>query len=227
MARDDIKSKSEPGGFIEYGPEQLSKIDSMRRDKSQPDFYGVPILHDSDVMFTTASQMGNLPASCYTCTFQQSDLTCAFLGPPVKVSKVTGHADSGDPIEYWPCCDLHDYGKPQSGKPVYREHVSTPSQVGLIWINAPEVGQKYGGSNCGGGNGGDDCDHYMVPSGEKWDAPQGMCRVLQHTVQNGDDCAAWRDDDILEWEDAQQLIGGKSTDAVKKGKLAKSIIGRD
>lgn len=210
-----------------YKAGDLPKVNAMRYDKTQPDFYGVPVLHDSDVMFTTASQMGGKPGSCYTCSFQQSDLTCAFLGPSVKVSKVTGHADSGDPVEYWPCCDIHDYGKPQTGKPFYRENVSTPSQVGLIWINAPEVGQKFGGSNCGGVEGGDDCDHYMVESGEKWDNPQGVCRVLQHSVDAGDDCAAWHDDDILEFEDAQQLMGGKSVSDVKKGKLARSIIGRD
>lgn len=238
MSRDEIKSKAEPGGFIEYGPEQLPKVDSMRRDKSQPDFYGIPILHDTQVMFTTASQMGNKPASCYTCQFQQSDLTCGLLGPEIYVSKVIGHTDSGDPIEYWPCCDMQDYGNPQKGAPSYRDNLSTPQSIGLIWINASEVGQPYGGANCGGSNGGDDCDHYMVESGEKWDNPQGVCRVLQHTVDNGDVCTAWWDDDILEWTEAQQLmenpshgkVGAKedkpTLDTLRKGKLAKQIIGR-
>src|SRR6266849_1885406 len=123
MSRDDLKSKPEPGGYVEYGPEQLPKIDSMRRDKSQPDFYGVPILGDSDVMFTTASQLGDKPASCYTCSIQQSDLTCGLLGPSIKVAKVTGHTDSGDPIEYWPCCGEHDYGPGASGAPNYRANL--------------------------------------------------------------------------------------------------------
>jgi len=224
MGRDDLKSKAEPGGFVEYGPEQLPKIDSMRRDKSQPDFYGIPLLHDADVMFTTASQMGNEPASCYTCQFQQSNLTCGLLGPNIKVAKVTGSHDSGDPIEYWPCCDMHDYGKPEKGKTSYREHLSTPDQLGLIWINASEVGQKYGGANCGGIEGGDDCDHYMVKSGEKWESEQGICRVLQHSVDAGDVCTAWRDDDELLWDEAQQLMNGDTVETVSKRKMVKEIV---
>jgi hypothetical protein len=227
MGRDELKSKAEPGGYVEYGPEQLPKIDSMRRDKSQPDFYGIPLLHDSDVMFTRASEMGDLPASCYTCSIQQSDGTCGILGPTIKVTKVIGHNDSGDPIEYWPCCGEHDYGPTAKGAPSYRDNLSQPDQVGLIWINASEVGQKYGGANCGGGNGGDDCDHYLVKSGEKWDNPQGICRVLQHTVGNGDVCTAWHDDDELYWDEAQLLMKGDTTDTVSKKRLVKSIVGRD
>lgn len=228
MGRDDLKSDAEKGGFVEYGPEQLPKVDSMRRDKSQPDFYGVPILHDQDVMFIKASEMGDKPASCYTCQFQQSDITCGLLGPEVKVSKVTGSRDSGDPIEYWPCCSMHDFGKAKSGEPSYRSPLSTPDQVGLIWINASEVGQPFGGANCGGGNGGDDCDHYIVQGAvEKWDAPEGVCRVLQHTVGNGDVCTAWRDDDELDWQEAQMLMQGDSTETVQKRKMVKGIMGRD
>lgn len=227
MGRDDLKSEAEPGGFIEYGKEQLPKVDSMRRDKSQPDFYGIPILHDQDVMFTTASQLGDKPASCYTCQFQQSDLTCGILGPDISVGKVTGSQDSGDPIEYWPCCGEHDYGPAQKGQPSYRKVLSTPDQVGLVWINASEVGQDYGGANCGGGNGGDDCDHYLVRSGDKWENPQGVCRVLQHTVDNGDVCTAWRDDDILDWQEAQQLMKGDSKETVQKRKMVSEIVGRE
>lgn len=228
MGRDELKSKAEPGGYVEYGPEQLPKIESMRRDKSQPDFFGIPILHDQDVMFTTADQLGDKPASCYTCQLQQSDLTCGILGPNVKVSKVTGTQDSGDPIEYWPCCGEHDYGPAQKGTPSYRPQLSTPDQVGLIWINASEVGQPFGGANCGGGHGGDDCDHYITDGPiEKWDAPQGQCRVLQHTVDNGDVCTAWRDDDELSWQDAQQLMKGDSVDTVKKRKFVNEIVGRE
>jgi hypothetical protein len=228
MGRDELKSKAEVGGYVEYGKEQLPKIESMRRDKSQPDFYGIPILHDQDVMFTTASELGDKPASCYTCQIQQSDLTCGLLGPDVRVAKVTGSRDSGDPIEYWPCCGAQDYGPTQTGPAKYRSNLSTPDQVGLIWINAPEIGQKYGGANCGGVNGGDDCDHYITQGAvEKWDAPQGICRVLQHTVNSGDVCVAWRDDDVLDWQYAQQLMKGDSVETVKKRKMVDSIIGKD
>jgi hypothetical protein len=227
MSRDELKSKAEPGGFIEYGPEQLPKIDSMRRDKSQPDFYGIPILSDADVLFVRASEIGDKPASCYTCQKQQADETCFLLGPEIKVSKVIGHQESGDPIEYWPCCGTHQYGPPRTDKPVYSDQLSSPESLGLIWINAPKVGQKFGGSNCGGVEGGDDCDHYLVRSGDKWESTQGTCRVLQHTVDAGDDCSAWRDDDQLNWDEAQQLMQGSSVENVGKKKLAKEIIGKD
>jgi len=226
MGRDELKSKAEPGGYIEYGPEQLPKIDSMRRDKTQPDFYGIPILDDADVLFTHASEIGNLPASCYTCHHQQKDETCHLLGPDVKVSKVIGHSESGEPIEYWPCCGMHDFGPP-SNEIKYEEKLSQPITLGLVWINASDPGQKYGGANCGGIDGGDDCDHYMVGAVDKWDTDQGFCRILQHMVDAGDVCTAWRDDDELSWADAQNLIKGDSIDTVKKKSLAKSIIGRD
>jgi hypothetical protein len=227
MGRDELKAKAEPGGFIEYGKEQLPKVDSMRRDKSQPDFYGIPILQDADVLFVRASEIGDKPASCYTCQKQQSDETCFLMGPEVKVQKVVGHKESGDPIEYWPCCGAQQYGPPRKDKPVYSDQLSSPESLGLIWINAPELGQEYGGSNCGGVKGGDDCDHYMVKSGDKWENPQGYCRVLAHMVDAGDDCSAWRDDDELTWNDAQQLMKGESVERVGKKKLASEIIGKE
>jgi len=228
MGRDD-KSKVESGGFVEYGPEQLKKVDSMRRDKSQPDFYGVPILTDAQVLFTTADELGGKPASCYTCKEHTSDFTCERLGPDIKVATVIGHKDSGDPIEYWPCCSLQECtDTPRQSKPSYHDVLDTPDSLGLIWINAPEVGQKYGGANCGGVNGGDDCDRYRVKGVvEKWDTDQGLCTVLQHTVEAAAVCAAWNDDDILNWTDAQDLMKGDSVETVGKKKLVKSIMGRD
>jgi hypothetical protein len=179
------------------------------------------------VLFSTASEIGNKPASCYTCQKQQADETCFLMGPEVKVAKVTGHRDSGEPIEYWPCCSAHQYGPPRSDRPVYSDQLSNPDSLGLIWINAPQPGVKFGGANCGGVNDGDDCDHYLVKSGEKWDNPQGQCRVLQHSVAAGDVCAAWHDDDELPWEEAQQLMGGETVETVGKKRLAKEIIGKD
>lgn len=226
MGRDDLKSKAEPGGFIEYGPEQLAKVDSMRRDKSQPDLMGIPILHDEDAMYRRASEIGDKPASCYTCTMMKDD-TCSLLGPGVSTKKVTGSRESGDPIEYWPFCKRFTYGTP-AGK--YAEKFENPNTIGLIWINASKPGQKFGGANCGGGNGGDDCDNYIVKGKvEKWDAEQGHCRVLAHTVNNGDLCTAWRDDDILQWEEAQNLLkGSKDTvETMGKRKFVRSIMGRD
>jgi hypothetical protein len=227
MSRDD-KMNIEPGGFPVYGKEQLPKIDSMRRDKSQPDFFGVPILTDDQVLYTTGKELGGKPASCYTCVEQNKDFTCERIGPEVKVAKVIGHRDSGESIEYWPCCSMHNFTpNPRSEAISYHETLDSPGSIGLIWINAPKPGQKYGGANCGGVNGGDDCDSYIVKSGEKWDSEQAFCRVLQHVVDADAVCTAWKDDDILTWEDAQQLIKGTSVDGLRKQKLAKAIIGRD
>lgn len=227
MSRDNLKSV-ESGGFIKYGEKQLPKVDAMRRDKSQPAFFGIPILRDEDVMLTRASEMDGKPASCYTCQAQQADETCFYMGAVVKVSKVTGSRDSGDPIEYWPCCGMHNYGDPRTGKPVYADELSNPSTLGLVWINAAKPGQKYGGANCGGVEGGDDCDHYLVKGKvEKWNASDGFCRVLQHQVGGGDVCSAWHDDDELQFEEAQRLIKGDSVETVEKRRLAAKIIGRD
>jgi hypothetical protein len=225
MGRDENKP-AETGGFIEYDERQLPKVDSMRRDKTQPDFFGVPILKDSDVGFVTSAQIGDKPASCYTCHRQLSNFTCKLLGPEITVKTVIGHEESGDPIEYWPCCSVHEYGDPEK-EISYKEKLSSPDELGLIWINAPEVGQEFGGANCAGVEGGDDCDHYIVKSGDKWENPQAYCRVLGHQVEAGDVCAAWRDDDELPWQEAQQLLAGESHDALRKKKLAKEIIGRD
>lgn len=227
MGRDELKI--EKGGFPVYGEEQLAKVDSMRRDKSQPDFYGVPILSDAQVLFTTASELGGKPASCYTCKEHTKDFTCERLGPSIKVEKVVGHKDSGEAIEYWPCCSMQEYtDKPREGKVSYHDTLDTPKSIGLIWINAPKVGQEYGGANCGGVKGGDDCDHYIVKGKEeKWDAKQGTCRVLQHTVEGGDVCTAWWDDDILEFPEAQQLIKGDSKETIDKRRLVRKIIEKE
>lgn len=199
----------------------------MRSDKTQPDFMGIPILSDGAVMFCTAEQIGNKPTSCYTCTFQNGkNETCQLIGDAIQVAKVTGDDEYKNPIEYWPCCGEHNYGEPNSGAPTYIDPLKSPDQLGLVWINASEPGQEYGGANCAGVNGGDDCDHYQVESGEKWDSKQGFCRVLQQTKEAGGVCAAWGDDDILSWQEAQQLMGN-SDDTREKKKLAKDIIGRE
>lgn len=225
MGRDEI-TKVEPGGFVEYTDKQLPKVDAMRRDKSQPDFFGVPILTDAEVGYSTAAQLGGKPASCYTCKEQNPDLTCERLGPGIKIAKVRGSKDSGERVEYWPCCDEHWYGK-HDGPTHYHSQLDTPDDIGLVWINAPKVGQEFGGANCGGVEGGDDCDFYTTRGKtEKWDTEQGICKVLQHAVNAADVCRAWRDDDELKWVDAQNLIRGDSVDATTKKKMVRYIMGR-
>lgn len=225
MGRDEIKSKDSRPGFPEYGETELPKVNSMRSDKTQPDFMGVPILTDGAVMLCSAESLGNKPASCYTCSFyNDKEQTCQLLGPEIVISKVTGDKEYDNAIEYWPCCSEFNYGA-QTG-PDFIEPFKTPDALGLIWINASKPGQEYGGANCGGVEGGDDCDHFQVKEGEKWDAETGFCRVLQHEVGAGQVCSAWQDDDILDWQDAQQLLQNGAETRDKK-KLAKDIIGKD
>lgn len=219
MGRNEIKSKESRPGFPEYGPSELKKVNAMRVAKSQPDFHGIPILHDQNVTYTSAEQMQQKPASCYSCALMNSDSTCMLMGPDILVEKVTI-----EDIEYWPRCGEFVPGDGNQGKPLTLTH-QAPDQLGLVWINVPKPGAEYGGSNCGGCDGGDDCDHYTIESGEKWDNPQGFCRVLQHEVSCGDYCAAWWDDDILQWQEAQNAI--KHEGQNEKKKLAREIIGRD
>lgn len=212
--------KSLPG-FPRYTESNLPKVNSMRENYTQPDFYGIPILHDMDVQFDHASDIGNKPASCYTCCLHnEPEGTCMLIGPTLKVVKLLSKG-----IEYWPCCGNHSYGDPHGGKPLYLASLD-PGNLGLIWINAPAVGQKYGGANCNGTEGGDDCDHYQVKEGGKRESPQGFCRVLQRIVEGGDVCTVWHDDDELPWQEAKQLIMGTDSDASKKA-LARSILGRE
>lgn len=233
MGRDELSGKAESGGFVEYGKGELPKVNAMRRDKSRPDFYGVPILTDAEVMFTTEAELGGKPASCYTCINQNSELTCNRIGPGVKVEKVKGARDSGEQIEYWPCCSGHyyceDVAKGNRFKPDYAAVLETPDSLGLVWINAPKPGLPFGGANCGGVKGGDDCDHYITyGKAEKWDTTEAYCRVLAHDVAAGAVCTAWRDDDILWPHEALLLMRGEASfDAVMKKRFARAIVGRD
>ena len=209
------------GGFPKYGSKQLGKVNAMRRANTQPDFMGIPIIHDADVLYVKASEIGNKPASCYTCIFKNSKAgTCRLIGPSVLVQKFIKEG-----IEYWPCCGKHTYGTPNKEEAEYCTG-ENPSGLGLIWINAPYTAADYGGANCGGRSGGDDCDHYMTESDNKREVPKAFCRVLRHEVANGDVCCAWRDDDELDWEKAQNILQGPQDQRDRK-RLAEEIIGRD
>jgi len=193
----------EDGGFAVYGPGHLKKINAMRRAKSLPDVETPLIPTKGEALFTTAEEMHHEPSSCSNCVFLRSDKHCALIGPRTRIANLT-HSQ----IEYWPCCSMHTYGI--SKNPDYLTS-GDPDYMGLVWINAPKVGQKHGGANCGGCDGGDDCDHYLVDGGtEKWDSPTGFCRALQTTVACGDVCSLWRDDDILGWREAQKLLDGQN-----------------
>ena len=190
-----------------YKAKALKKINAMRKTESQPDIEAVPVLSKAQVLFVTASSREDQPNSCYNCwKFNLRDRTCSILPKEIRVRKFT----SGEPykrIEYWPVCGLHEFGKPNIETPI-RRTACDPDYMGLSWVNAPTLGQTCGGTCCGGANGGDDCDYWKPPEGteDKREASIGFCRVLQTPTANGDCCAAWIDDDILSWQDAQAVI---------------------
>lgn len=187
-------------GFPIYEEKNLTKVNDMRRAKSRPeiDLHIVPALTKGQVMFVTASQMGNEPASCYSCHLYNLGRSCMLMGPNVLIKKFTMGT-----VEYWPCCGMQDYGKPNTGKETFSAH-DDPDSLGLVWINAPSVGQPCGGANCGGSGGGDDCDHYFpYDVDDKRDSTSGFCRILQVDVGVGDVCSGWQDDDAVYYDEAE------------------------
>lgn len=208
MSRIGLEIK--PGGFPVYNEKHIRKVNALRRAISLPEVTTPIIPLKGQALFTTAEEMHDEPASCYNCQFyNQKDETCAVIGPRIKIRKVLhpkeATADS-KPIEFWPCCSMQLYGEPNNAAAVYRAS-SDPDYLDLIWINAARPGQAHGGANCGGCDGGDDCDHYIVDGKEaKWDSPTGFCRALQVVVGCGDVCSLWNDDDELRWREAQKLI---------------------
>lgn len=209
MSRDNLKI--EEGGFPVYGEGQLRKVNAARRAFSAPDSLAPVVNTKGEALFVTGEEMNFEPASCYNCQFYNKNAeTCQLIGPRKTIKKLIwpreATADSKQ-IEYWPCCSMQLYGDVNKGEAKYLS-TSDPDYIGLLWINAAKVGQKHGGANCGGCNGGDDCDHYLTDEAEpKWESSTGFCRALQTTVACTDVCAQWRDDDVLQWQDAQRLLG--------------------
>ena len=204
--------KIEDGGFPVYDRKQVRKVNAMRRAFSLPDVT-VPIIPTKgQALFTTGESMAGEPASCYNCAFfNESEKTCGLIGKNIRVEKFIypkeATADSKR-IEYWPCCGMHQYGEPHS---IGARYIATndPDYLDLTWINAPNVGQPLGGANCGGCEGGDDCDSYITDGPkEKWESPTGFCRALQTEVACGDVCSLWKDDDELGWRQAQEILNG-------------------
>src|SRR5215469_10068283 len=126
-------------GFLKYKPKHLSKVNSIRRVKSQPDLaHIVPVLTKGQVLFVPESQDNGTPASCYDCTLFNHGRSCMLIGPHVKIRKfVYGEPDKS--IEYWPCCGSQNYGNPNYGPEEFAENLNDPSMLGLIWINAPTI----------------------------------------------------------------------------------------
>lgn len=197
-------------GFPIYKSAQLKKVNSLRRANSLVEIEDAPILDKGQVQFVTAEESDNEPCSCYNCEFYNAGATCYFFGPSIAVRKFIFPAEptaDAKPIEYWPVCGAQHHGKPNKGRERFADTLSDPDNLGLGWVNAPRVGLEYGGANCGGGNGGDDCDLYDVEgTDDKRSAPTGTCRILRTPVANGDVCACWIDDDFVSWQKAQSIL---------------------
>jgi hypothetical protein len=195
--------------FKTYNADALRKVNAQRRALSQPDVYCVPTLKPAEVLFVPAAKMGSEPASCYNCSRYNYGKTCQLIGPNVPVRRFiyprTATADAKR-IEYWPCCGEWSRGSANYGPPKFDYNLSTPDELGLGWINAPELGQEIAGANCGGSNGGDECDSYVTEKADARDTTEGWCRVLQQNVENGAVCTAWRDDDWVDYARGSALL---------------------
>ena len=202
-----------PHNFLVYKLKHLRKVNAQRRALSQPSVDFVPVLTKGQVLYVPAGKMtaagGDCaPASCYNCASYNYGKSCMRIGQEIEVRKFTYPTRvtrDAEPIEYWPCCGMWDKGEPNREEETFVS-ANDPSDLGLIWINAPEVGQEYGGANCGGQNGGDDCDNYITEGSDKRKEPTAFCRVLQAEVENGAVCAAWADDDQMTWQQAQNIL---------------------
>jgi hypothetical protein len=197
-------------GFPIYQDKHLRKVNALRMANSQPLYYSPVIPTKGQVLFTTSESMNDEPSSCYNCQmYNETANTCMLIGSRVPVRTLIYPKEAtadAKPIEYWPCCSMQLYGDTNKGEAVYKSQ-EDPDYLDLVWINAPKVGQEYGGANCGGCAGGDDCDHYLPEDGKlKWESLTGFCRALQTTVACGDICTMWRDDDELPWREAVQII---------------------
>lgn len=198
-------------GFLVYTPENLRKINAIRRIISAPDAKSVPVLEESAVLFSSAASAHNEPRSCYNCPFYNYGRSCQLIGQDIEIRKIVWPpkpTTDSKQIEYWPACGFWIYGKPNLGTERFLAQVS-PDEAGLCWINATKPGQKLGGACCGGRNGGDDCDRWMTAEADKRDADTGFCRVLQKNTDNMDCCTAWNDDDLVNWRTAQERIKGE------------------
>lgn len=193
-------------GFYRYKPRvgMVKKINTIRIGQSRPDLKSPPILTEGDVLFSSAASASDEPRSCYNCPFFNYGKSCKLMGKSVEIHKFTWPKEKRDgakPIEFWPVCGMWIKGEPNFGPEDFYAKLD-PDEAGLGWVNAPEPGQELSGTSCGGANGGDDCDLWLIEgtSGDKRAAKSGFCRVMQKSTGNMDCCTCWQDDDFLTWQ---------------------------
>jgi hypothetical protein len=200
-----------PKNFLEYGPKHLPKVNAQRLANSLVQIRTVPVLDEGQVLYSSPESANNEPRSCANCwMWNEHPGTCYIMGPDVRAEKFTYPPKEelgAKPIEYWPVCGMWDYGKHNEGRPVYKAApYDDPDAIGFGFVNAPEVGLERSGTNCGGQNGGDDCDNYITKGSDKRAENEAFCRVLQKNVPNNACCSAWCDDDWVDWNKGQDLL---------------------
>jgi len=198
-------------GFLKYETKTLPKVNSLRLANSLVQITNVPILDKASVLFSPAASAHQEPRSCYNCHFyNERGKNCQLIGGATRIERFTyppAFEDGSKPIEYWPVCGMWDYGQPNNAAPTFKQPpFDSPEDLGLGWVNAPDVGLPLSGTSCGGANGGDDCDHFIIQGTDKRAAKTGFCRVLQTEVGNLDCCTAWEDDDWVDWQKGQDLL---------------------
>lgn len=199
-------AKIEATGFNPYTPKALPKVNSMRMANSLVQITGPIPLEKGQVLFSPGVDNPN-PRNCYSCNlYNETAQTCQIIRPEIRVKKFVYPPEGGKKIEYWPVCGMWKYGETNKGTATY-EKPQDPDNLGFGFVNAPKVGLTQSGTNCGGGNNGDDCDNYRV-TGDRpiREYPVGFCRVLQTEVSNLDCCSAWIDDDWVDWQKGQALM---------------------
>lgn len=199
MGTEDAANTPDDLGFLEYTDKNLDKVNNQRRALSTVYLKSVPVATEAQTLLESESELHNQPTSCYNCIhYDPQAQRCSMMGGDVVLKKFI-YSD----IEYWPDCGYHVWGRPHAQK---HQANLDPDKMGLGWINAPEPGLEHGGANCGGANGGDDCDNWLVPGDDKREYRNGFCRVMQKTTGSGVCCCFWQDDDWMSWQVAQDLI---------------------
>ena len=198
--------------FLKMGKENLPKWNSIRRAKSMVHIENILPLPKSAVLFSSASESENKPRSCYNCPLFGAD-RCWYFGPDVPIKKFTFGEQDKD-IEYWPVCGHWVPGAP--ARKGYIGRLLSPDDAGLGWVNAPKPGLSLSGSSCSGANGGDDCDHYEAATKDKRESPTGFCKVLRDQVDGMDCCAAWQDDDWVDYQTGSAILASLEDDVQDK-----------
>lgn len=154
------------------------------------------------VLFASASELRNKPASCFDCSlFYQRLGTCKILGPRIQIQHVRKNGSL-----YTPVCGQQDPGAPDtSSSPRYTSFELSPEKadaIGLEW-------SKGTGATCGGAADSAGCVHFQA----------GQCQgVLDRPVEPADCCAA-HEGPSIPWREAQEILKGEKGANARLGRI--------